>query len=124
MVVIGPMKVKSMCSHHLMPIYGKAWVAYIPKKEGRVLGLSKFPRIVDWIARRPQIQEEMTEQISRAVLDHIQVEGLAVYVESIHMCTTHRGIEDESTVMKTSIMHGMFRDSNAVREEFFSAIKG
>lgn len=124
MIVVGPIKVKSMCSHHLMPIYGKAWIGILPKSDGQVLGLSKFPRIVDWISRRPQIQEELTQQIADAISKETDVNGLAVYVEAKHMCTSHRGIQDENTVMRTSVLLGMFRDAPSVKEELFSIIRG
>lgn len=124
MMVVGPMKVKSMCSHHLMPIYGKAWVGILPKVDGKVLGLSKFPRYVDWVARRPQIQEELTHQIADAVEKMVEARGVAVYIEAMHMCTSHRGIQDENTVMKTSELRGVFRSTPAIKDELFSIIRG
>lgn len=124
MMVVGPMKVKSMCSHHLMPIYGKAWVGIMPQVDGKVLGLSKFPRYVDWVSRRPQIQEELTHQIADAVEQMVKARGVAVYIEAMHMCTSHRGIQDEDTVMKTSELRGVFRSNPAIKAELFSIIRG
>jgi GTP cyclohydrolase I len=123
MIVVGPMKVKSMCSHHLLPITGSCWIGILPSKKGKVLGLSKYPRIVQWVCARPQIQEEMTSQIAEALKDLTKVNGLAVLVQAKHMCACHRGVNDEQMLMSTSYVHGVFRDDHSVKEEFFSIVK-
>lgn len=123
MVFQGNISVKSLCSHHMQPFVGKAHVAYIPKKDGVVIGLSKLNRIVEWFARRPQLQEQLTQQIH----DYIDREthgnlGVAVYIECQHMCVSLRGVNDDST-MKTIKLSGVFMEPNHLsREEFYHAI--
>lgn len=120
--VTGPITVRSMCSHHFVPIVGKAWIGVLPSE--RVIGLSKFNRIADWIMRRPQIQEEATVQLADFIEQAIQPRGLAVIVKARHMCMTWRGVcEHEHAAMTTSVMRGAMRDSDALRAEFLSLIK-
>lgn len=123
MYTTGPITLNSMCSHHLVPITGRAWVGVIPGET--VIGLSKFNRLVQWICRRPQIQEEMVVQVADALeLRLAQPKGLAVVIEATHMCMTWRGVEESSdAVMRTSVVRGKFREDAAARAEFFAAVK-
>lgn len=121
LIVVGPLTVKSMCSHHFMPIVGNAWIAYLPSD--KLIGLSKFPRIVEWFSRRPQIQEELTEQISHYLFDLLQPIGIGVYLRANHFCMSHRGVnEDASAVMDTIALKGALRDVASLKAEFLSAI--
>lgn len=120
--VTGPITVRSMCSHHFAPIVGKAWIGVLPSE--RVIGLSKFNRIADWIMRRPQIQEEATVQLADFIEQAIQPRGLAVVVKARHMCMTWRGVcEHDDATMTTSVMRGAMRESDSLRAEFLSLIK-
>jgi len=119
MIISGQIDVKSMCSHHWLPFIGRAWVGYIPSEY--VCGLSKLSRIVDWYARRPQIQEELTQQILEHVVDILNPIGAMVVVESKHFCMCSRGVNQNDSVMVTSAIHGAFGDT-ATRAEFMSLI--
>jgi len=119
---VGPVTIRSACSHHLVPIMGKAWIGVIPSH--RVIGLSKFNRLTEWIMARPQIQEEATVQLADEIERLIQPKALAVVVKASHLCMTWRGVRESETSMTTSVMRGAFRDSDAARQEFFSIIKG
>lgn len=114
--ITGPISVKSMCAHHLMPIYGSCFVGIFPGK--KVIGLSKFNRIVDWICSRPQIQEEMTVQIADEIENQTNAEGVAVIVKATHMCLTHRGFKEHENIMTTSVMRGKFREDPHLKNEF------
>lgn len=120
MVVVQNIELYSMCEHHLLPFIGKAHIAYLP--EGKVLGLSKFARIVDMFARRLQIQENLTRQIADAVLDATGARGVGVVIEAQHMCMMMRGVEKQNSIMSTSVMLGGFRKSQATRSEFLTLI--
>lgn len=118
----GPITVRSTCSHHMCPIIGHAWVGIIPGE--KVIGLSKFNRLVDWVAARPQIQEELVIQIADAIEKHTKPKGLAVVIKATHTCMTCRGVKESSAaVMTTSVMRGAFRDKPEARAEFFALIK-
>ena len=120
MVIVKDIELYSLCEHHLLPFIGKCHVAYLP--DGKVLGLSKFARIVDMYARRLQIQENLTKQIADAVLKVTGAKGVAVTIEAKHMCMMMRGVEKQNSVMKSSVMLGRFRDSSQTRNEYLSLI--
>ena len=122
MVIIKDIDVFSMCEHHLLPFYGKAHVAYIPN--GKVVGLSKIPRLVDMYARRLQVQERLTTQVAETIQETIQPRGVGVVIEAMHFCMMMRGVEKQSSVAVTSCMLGAFRERQPTREEFLSLIRG
>lgn len=118
----GPITIRSTCSHHLCPILGKCWVGILPG--ARVVGLSKFNRVVDWICGRPQIQEEMAVQLADYLEQAVKPKGLAVIMQATHTCMTWRGVrESGECAMTNSIMRGVFRDNPAARAEFFALVK-
>ena len=121
MVIIKDIDVFSLCEHHLLPFYGKAHVAYLPA--GKVVGLSKIPRLVDMFARRLQVQERLTVQIAEAIQEHVQPRGVGVVVEAMHFCMMMRGVQKQNSVAVTSCMRGAFRDQLMTREEFLALIK-
>lgn len=120
MVVVKDIDFYSLCEHHLLPFFGKAHVAYIPN--GKVIGLSKIPRIVEMFARRLQIQEQMTSQIATFLQDTLNPQGVAVVVEGAHMCSMMRGVKKENATMKTSKMLGAFKKNDITRREFMAHI--
>lgn len=120
MVVVKDINFYSMCEHHILPFFGKAHVAYLPK--GKVIGLSKIPRIVDMFARRLQVQERMTQQIATFIQETIQPLGVAVVIEASHLCMMMRGVRKEDATMTTSAMLGDFRTHLDTRLEFLNRI--
>lgn len=122
MVLVKDIELYSMCEHHLLPFIGKCHIAYLP--EGRVLGLSKFARIVDMYARRMQIQESLTRQIAEAVQQVTGARGVAVVIEAKHMCMMMRGVEKQNSSMTSSVMLGAFRDNQPTRQEFLMLVNG
>lgn len=124
MVFQGGIPVKSLCSHHHLPFIGKAHVAYIPSAQGKVIGLSKLNRIVEFYARRPQIQEGLTSQIHAAIDKTCENNlGVAVMISATHTCACLRGVNHDGACMKTSRLSGVFMDKGPVREEFYSFVK-
>jgi GTP cyclohydrolase I len=120
MVIIRDVEFYSLCEHHLLPFMGRVHVAYIP--DGKVLGLSKIPRIVDIFARRLQVQERMTRQIADLIRDLLHPQGVGVVVEGVHLCMMMRGVQKHNARMTTSAMHGAFRANLATRQEFLENI--
>jgi GTP cyclohydrolase I len=120
MVIVKDIDYYSMCEHHMLPFYGKAHVAYIPN--GKVIGLSKIPRIVEMYARRLQIQEQMTSQIAQFLQDTLDPKGVAVVLEGAHMCAMMRGVKKENTKMTTSKMTGIFKENPKTRAEFMQLL--
>ena len=120
MVIVRDIEFYSMCEHHMLPFIGRAHVAYIPN--GKVLGLSKIPRVVDMYARRLQVQERMTRQIADFLRDLLKPQGVAVVVEAMHLCSMMRGVKKHDARMTTSAMHGAFRANLATRQEFLDNI--
>lgn len=120
MVLVRDIEFYSLCEHHILPIIGRVHVAYIP--DGKVIGLSKIPRIVDMYARRLQVQERMTRQIADYIRDLLKPQGVAVVVEGLHLCSMMRGVKKHDARMTTSAMHGAFRANLATRQEFLDNI--
>ena len=120
MVIVKDIDFYSLCEHHLLPFYGKCHVAYIPN--GRVVGLSKIPRMVDAFARRLQVQERMTTQIAETLMDILNPQGVAVVSEARHLCMMMRGVQKQNTVVTTSAVLGVFHEDRATREEFMQLI--
>jgi GTP cyclohydrolase I len=116
----GPMTINSTCAHHFQAISGKAFVGIFPGK--KVIGLSKFNRMVDWVASRPQIQEEMTEQIADMIEQETEANGVAVIIKAEHFCMTARGVKEHESDMLTSVVRGRFREDSVMRAEFFSLL--
>jgi GTP cyclohydrolase I len=122
MVMVRDIELYSMCEHHMLPFFGKAHVAYIPN--GRIVGLSKLPRIVDAFARRLQVQERMTEEIAAAVDEVLEPRGVGVVIEAVHLCMMMRGVEKQNSRTITSALRGIFRTDARTREEFLALVRG
>ena len=116
MVVVRDIELYSMCEHHMLPFFGRAHIAYIPN--GRIVGLSKLPRIVDVFARRLQVQERLTEQIARAIEQALHPRGVGVVIEAVHLCMMMRGVEKQNSKTITSALRGQFRECPMTRDEF------
>jgi GTP cyclohydrolase I len=121
MVIVKDVEFYSLCEHHLLPFFGKAHIAYLPK--GKVIGLSKLPRLVDVFARRLQVQERLTAQIADAITEAIQPQGVAVILEAQHLCMMMRGVEKQHSATVTSAMRGVFKTQMQTRNEFLSLIR-
>ncbi|HBC92347.1 MAG TPA: GTP cyclohydrolase I FolE [Pelotomaculum sp.] len=122
MIIVKDIPLYSMCEHHLLPFYGKAHVAYIPK-DGKVTGLSKLARVVEGYAKRPQLQERLTSQIADSIMNRLNAQGTLVVVEAEHMCMTFRGVKKPGSKTVTSAVRGLFRRNKATRAEAFALIK-
>lgn len=120
MVIVKDIDFFSMCEHHLLPFYGKVHIAYIPN--GKILGLSKVPRLVEVFSRRLQVQERMTQQIAEALYDCLEPDGVGVVAEARHLCMMMRGVEKQNSVATTSAMLGSFREDERTRNEFLNLI--
>jgi GTP cyclohydrolase IA len=120
MVIVKDIEVYSLCEHHMLPFFGRCHIGYIP--DGRVFGVSKLARLVDVFARRLQLQERLTEQISQVVLEEVHAKGVGVMIEARHLCMMMRGVEKQNSTMVTSSVLGVFRDNLATREEFLNLV--
>ena len=116
MVMVRDIELYSLCEHHMLPFFGKAHIAYIP--DGRIIGLSKLPRIVEAFARRLQVQERLTEQVAQAIEDVLRPRGVGVVIEAAHLCMMMRGVEKQNSKTITSALRGQFRDCPMTRDEF------
>lgn len=119
---VGPITVRSACSHHFVPITGQCWIGVKPGE--RIIGLSKFNRLVEWVMARPQIQEEAAMMLADTIEDLIAPEGIAVIMKAKHLCMTWRGVKDNGTEMVTSVMRGIFRDEAKARAELMDIVRG
>jgi GTP cyclohydrolase I len=124
MVLVRDIPLYSVCEHHLVPFMGRAHVAYIPGKDGRVCGLSKLARVVDVFAKRPQVQERMTSQIAEAILAGLEPQGVMVVIEAEHLCMSMRGVQKPGAITTTSAVRGIFQRNAATRAEALALIKG
>lgn len=125
LIVIGPIDVRSTCAHHLMPIYGEAFIGVLPSAEGKVIGLSKYDRIVDYFSGRLQIQEELVKQIGQFVMERTAPRGVAVRISAVHMCKTHRGVRaSHRSRMITSAYFGAMADDVRLKDEFLRECAG
>ena len=121
MILVRDIELYSLCEHHLLPFFGRAHVAYIP--DGRLIGLSKLPRIVEMFARRIQVQERMTDQIADAVMEVLKPQGVGVVIEAAHLCMMMRGVEKQNSKTVTSAVRGVFRDCPMTRDEFLRHVQ-
>lgn len=119
---LGPIQLRSACSHHLVPIIGECWIGVLPSE--RVIGISKFVRLLDWVCSRPHIQEEMSIMLADKLEELISPIGLAVVIKAKHMCMSWRGVKEPNTSMVNSIMRGAFKEDPSLKKEFFDIIKG
>ncbi|HXV85089.1 MAG TPA: GTP cyclohydrolase I FolE [Gemmatimonadales bacterium] len=122
MVLVRNIELYSLCEHHLLPFFGKAHVAYLPA--GRIVGLSKLPRLVDMFARRLQVQERLTDQIADALMEVLRPQGVGVVIEASHLCMMMRGVEKQHSAAVTSALRGQFRDDARTRNEFLRLVYG
>ncbi|WP_372846037.1 GTP cyclohydrolase I FolE [Pontiella sp.] len=120
MIIVKDIELYSLCEHHMLPFFGKCHIGYIP--EGKVLGVSKLARIVDLFARRLQIQERLTNQVAKSLMDTVAPEGVGVVIEAQHLCMMMRGVEKQNSCMVTSAMLGSFRSEQSTRNEFLKLI--
>lgn len=122
LIVVGPVTVRSACSHHLCPIMGRLWVGVMPKLSSDLIGLSKYVRLAEWIMNRPQIQEEAVTMLANELETCIRPDGLAIVMEATHFCMHWRGVKDDGALMRNSVMRGAFLDDAALRLEFLNLI--
>ncbi len=124
MVLVRDIPLYSVCEHHLLPFIGRAHVAYIPGKDGRICGLSKLARVVDVFAKRPQVQERLTSQVADTIVEHLAPQGVMVVIEAEHLCMSMRGVQKPGAITTTSAVRGIFASNIATRAEAMSLIKG
>ena len=122
LMIVGPVTVRSACSHHLCPIIGRIWVGVMPNEHSALIGLSKYARLVEWVMTRPQIQEEAIAQLAELLQDKMQPDGLAIVMEADHYCMQWRGVKDMDSKMTNSIMRGSFLKNPDLRKEFLSLL--
>jgi GTP cyclohydrolase I len=122
LMIVGPVTVRSACSHHLVPIMGRLWVGVMPNQHSNLIGLSKYARLADWIMSRPQIQEEAITQMADLLMEMVKPDGLAIVMEADHFCMHWRGVKDTGSKMVNSVMRGSFLKDAALRREFLAII--
>ena len=122
LMIVGPITVRSACSHHLCPIVGRVWIGILPNEHSNLIGLSKYARICDWVMSRPQIQEEAVVMLADALQERVKPDGLAIVMEADHFCMHWRGVKDSDTAMTNSVMHGAFLKNPNLRREFLSLL--
>ena len=122
LMIVGPLKVRSACSHHLCPILGRVWIGVLPNEHSNLIGLSKYARISDWVMSRPQIQEEAVTMLADELHDHVKPDGLAIVMEADHFCMHWRGVKDDQSMMTSSVMRGAFLKDASLRREFLSLL--
>jgi GTP cyclohydrolase I len=120
MILVRDIELYSLCEHHMLPFFGRAHVAYIPN--GKIVGLSKLPRVVDVFARRLQVQERLTDQVADAIMDVLHPQGVGVVVDCVHLCMAMRGVEKQNSRTVTSALRGVFRDDPRTRDEFLRLV--
>jgi GTP cyclohydrolase I len=123
LMIVGPITVRSACSHHFCPILGRIWIGLMPNEHSNLIGLSKYVRLTNWIMTRPQIQEEAITQVAELLMNKVSPDGLAVVMEADHFCMNWRGVKDENAKMINSVMRGSFLKDHTLRREFLSLIK-
>ena len=122
LMIVGPITVRSACSHHLCPIVGKLWIGLLPNEHSNLIGLSKYARIADWIMSRPQIQEEAVIMLADTLQERVKPDGLAIVMEADHFCMQWRGVKDNDSAMTNSVMRGAFLKDPNLRREFLSLL--
>ena len=122
LMIVGPIKVRSACSHHLCPIIGRVWIGVMPNEHSNLIGLSKYARLTDWIMSRPQIQEEAVTQLANTLQEKVKPDGLAIVMEADHFCMHWRGVKDSESQMTNSLMRGSFLKDANLRREFLSLL--
>ncbi|MDB5943240.1 MAG: cyclohydrolase I-like protein [Ramlibacter sp.] len=122
LMIVGPITVRSACSHHFCPVIGKIWIGVMPNEHTNVIGLSKYARLAEWVMGRPQIQEEAVVQLADLIMEKTQPDGLAIVMEASHYCMAWRGVKDMNSKMINSVMRGVFLKDSALRREFLALI--
>jgi GTP cyclohydrolase I len=122
LMIVGPITVRSACSHHMCPIFGKVWIGILPNEHSNLIGLSKYSRIADWVMSRPQIQEEAVTMLANELQERVRPDGLALVMEADHFCMHWRGVKDNDTAMVNSVMRGAFLKDANLRREFLSLL--
>ena len=122
LMIVGPITVRSACSHHMCPIFGKVWIGILPNEHSNLIGLSKYARIADWIMSRPQIQEEAVTMLANELQERVRPDGLAIVMEADHFCMHWRGVKDDESMMTNSVMRGAFLKDANLRREFLSLL--
>ena len=122
LMIVGPVKVRSACSHHLCPILGRVWIGVLPNEHSNLIGLSKYARICDWIMSRPQIQEEAVTMLADELAERVKPDGLAIVMEADHFCMHWRGVKDDESMMTNSVMRGAFLTNASLRREFLALL--
>ncbi len=123
LMIVGPLRIRSACSHHLCPIMGQVWVGVLPNAHSNLIGLSKYARLIQWVMSRPQIQEEAVSQIANLLEQRLKPDGVAVVMEADHFCMHWRGVKDDGSRMINSVMRGAFLSDSSLRREFLALIQ-